>query len=43
MTRSVVSAHSLRDGLVVVRGLVDDLVALLPQDVQHAVVPQEVT
>ena len=44
MTRSVtlLSAYSLCDGLLVVGGRVDDLVTLLPEDVQHAVVPQEV-
>lgn len=38
-----VSAYSLFDWLLVIGGHVDDLVAFLPQDVQHTVVPQEVT
>lgn len=38
-----VRVDSLCDGLLVVGRHVDDLVALLPQDVQHAAVPQEVT
>lgn len=38
-----VSVRSLCDWLLVIRRQVDDLVALLSQDVQHAAVPQEVT
>lgn len=38
-----IAAYSLCDWLLLIRGDVDDLVALLPQDVQHTVVPQEVT
>lgn len=34
---------TLCDRLLVIRGSVDDLVALLPEDVQHTAVPQEVT
>lgn len=39
----LLSWFALCDWLLVFRGHVDDLVALLPQDVQHTVVPQEVT
>lgn len=38
-----VSVRSLCDRLLVIRRQVDDLVALLSQDVQHTAVPQEVT
>lgn len=38
-----ITAYSLCDRLSVVGGDVDDLVALLSQDLQHAVVPEEVT
>lgn len=38
-----VTVYSLFDWLLVIGGHVDDLVAFLPQDVQHTVVPQEVT
>lgn len=36
-------SYSLCDWFLVIRGHVDDLVAFLSEDVQHAVVPQEVT
>lgn len=38
-----ITAYSLCHRLSVVGGDVDDLVALLPQDLQHTVVPKEVT
>lgn len=38
-----ITAYSLCDRLSVVGGDVDDLVALLPEDLQHTVVPKEVT
>lgn len=39
---ALLSAYSLCGWLLMIRGHVDNLIALLPQDVQHAVVPQKV-